>query len=437
MKYAFTDMEKEVDGRTLRRIYYVKGNFEHNILPGSMGGWLESEENLSQDDRAYVLDEAMVMGEAVVEEFAIVKGNVLVKDKAIISGHSVVGGNAIVKDEAHVKHLERPEEGEHVSGWVVISGKAMVCGRSVVLGKTKMPKGSSRIAKNQPTLLIDGETKILDRVLIQGVGMVHDSIVYTNAQIFGTESKPFVIKKNCNIGQSCKLESVRAHASTIAHSHVVESVLHHSTIALSENNILRKSTVRDSLIKDEAFVADSTITDSVVKDRAKVVASTLSYVKMTDDSRVQYSTLKGKVIRIKENASLKYVKMKDVKIGEISGSAIVNTVDFDNIDNLTIRDEVEVRGFTHPRFDGSSVRFIDSGEIFLVNEAQIINKKPAQLTVNLKMIKLKDSTRIMGAFEFTKTLCLSEFSSLENHRDWVVCLKELDLKGDEQVVYNV
>ena len=98
-KYEFTGETKKFSGRTLKRI--------KRISDGVIGGWIESEENLSHEGWCFIYDEAIVYGEAEVY------------------GEARVCGEAEVYDEARV------------------CGKAEVCGKSRVCGKAKV--GSFKI----------------------------------------------------------------------------------------------------------------------------------------------------------------------------------------------------------------------------------------------------------------------------------------------------
>ena len=53
-KYEFTGETKEFKRRILHRIKRIKD--------GLIGGWIESEENLSHKDSCFVYDEGMVLG---------------------------------------------------------------------------------------------------------------------------------------------------------------------------------------------------------------------------------------------------------------------------------------------------------------------------------------------------------------------------------------
>lgn len=63
-KYELTDEKIKWEGRTLYRIRALK-DFGY-IKAGDLGGWVESEYNLSQEDNCWVCDDAKVYGDTVV-----------------------------------------------------------------------------------------------------------------------------------------------------------------------------------------------------------------------------------------------------------------------------------------------------------------------------------------------------------------------------------
>lgn len=86
MKYRLTDETKEWCGRTLHRIEALKSF--GNISAGEKGGWIEKEENLSQEGSCWVYGDAQVYGNAQV------------------CGDAQVYGNARVYGDAQVKSVE-------------------------------------------------------------------------------------------------------------------------------------------------------------------------------------------------------------------------------------------------------------------------------------------------------------------------------------------
>lgn len=79
-KYEFTGEVKSIDEKMLHRIRAVRDIPEHNVKAGDLGGWLETEENLSHNGAAWVMNSAYVMGKARVTDSARVMGNARVMD---------------------------------------------------------------------------------------------------------------------------------------------------------------------------------------------------------------------------------------------------------------------------------------------------------------------------------------------------------------------
>ena len=78
-KYELTSETKVINGVKLHRIKAL--NSFRNIYEGDLGGWIESEKNLSQDGNAWVEGNATVSGNAWVEGNATVSGNAVVSGK--------------------------------------------------------------------------------------------------------------------------------------------------------------------------------------------------------------------------------------------------------------------------------------------------------------------------------------------------------------------
>ena len=111
-KYELTSETKVIDGVELHRIKAL-ASFG-NIKKGELGGWIESEINLSQDGNAWIGENAMVFGNAWVYENATVDNNATVFGHAWVEGHATISGNSTVGGDA----------------WVY--GNAIICGHSEV-----------------------------------------------------------------------------------------------------------------------------------------------------------------------------------------------------------------------------------------------------------------------------------------------------------------
>ena len=93
-KYKLTSETKVINGVELHRIKAIKSFGD--IKDGDLGGWIESEKNLSQCGDAWVFDNASVFGHAWVCGNARVEGNATVCGNARVGGDATVSGNATV-----------------------------------------------------------------------------------------------------------------------------------------------------------------------------------------------------------------------------------------------------------------------------------------------------------------------------------------------------
>ena len=93
-KYEFTGETTNYFGHTLHRIKAISSF--GSVKKGDIGGWIETEENLSASGNAWVF------GNAWVSDDARVFGNAWVSDDARVSGNAWVSGNAGVSDDALV-----------------------------------------------------------------------------------------------------------------------------------------------------------------------------------------------------------------------------------------------------------------------------------------------------------------------------------------------
>lgn len=99
-KYELTTNTKMCFGRKLYQIKALKDFGD--VKAGDLGGYIEKEENLSQDGIAWVFGNAYVYGNARVYDDAYVYGNTLISGNAQVFGNACVYDNAEVFDNAQV-----------------------------------------------------------------------------------------------------------------------------------------------------------------------------------------------------------------------------------------------------------------------------------------------------------------------------------------------
>lgn len=128
-KYAFTGeykaiahprwAEREV---TLYQIQALRDIPEHNVLAGDIGGWIESENNLSQFGSAWVAENGAVFDGAVCMIDALVTGN------ARQYGFCVSRGKATLDGYAQQCGTSQISGNSYIGGSVTVTGNAYVWG---------------------------------------------------------------------------------------------------------------------------------------------------------------------------------------------------------------------------------------------------------------------------------------------------------------------
>lgn len=149
-KYVLTDETIEYCGHTLHRIRALR-DFSC-VNKGDLGGFIESEINLSHEgdcwvaenahifDDARVAENARIFGDAQVNQnaqvfgFAQVSGDVQVFGKAQIYDNAKVLGFAQVFGKAQIYDNAQVFGDAQVFDKVEVNGKAIVCGDAVVAG---------------------------------------------------------------------------------------------------------------------------------------------------------------------------------------------------------------------------------------------------------------------------------------------------------------
>lgn len=115
-KYELTDDTIQHEGSTLHRIRALIDIPVIKVSAGDLGGYVESEKNLSHEGNCWVDMNAVVKDRARVEGDAAVEGDAVVKDHALVSENAWVRDNSEVFGDAWVH------------GYIWMSGNASVCG---------------------------------------------------------------------------------------------------------------------------------------------------------------------------------------------------------------------------------------------------------------------------------------------------------------------
>ena len=113
------------------KLFRIKALVEFgNVKAGELGGYVEKEENVSQDGNAKVSGNAKVYGGAKISGNAEISGNAWIYGNAKVSGNAKVYGGAWVYGNAKISSNAKVYNDAEVSGNAEISGNAWVYGNA-------------------------------------------------------------------------------------------------------------------------------------------------------------------------------------------------------------------------------------------------------------------------------------------------------------------
>ena len=167
-KYELTGETEEIGGKILHRIRALIDIPKHDVKAGDLGGWLETEGNLSHNGAAWVTDSARVTDSACVTGSAWVTGSVCVTGLACVTGSALVTGKACVTDSACVTGSAWVTDEARVTGKALVTGEARVTGSALVTGKACVTDSARVTGK----ALVTGEARVTGSALVTGEARV-------------------------------------------------------------------------------------------------------------------------------------------------------------------------------------------------------------------------------------------------------------------------
>ena len=186
-KYELTTNTKMCFGQKLYQIKALK-NFG-SIKAGDLGGYIEKEENLSQDGNAWVYDSALVYDNAKVFDNAEVYSNAWVHDSAKVYDNAQISGNAR------------------------IFGNAKVCGYARILNNALIYDNAQ----------VFGDAYVYDNAWIYRDAQISNNADYIYFKGFGSENRNTTMFKTKNrdvyVSCGCFTGSLRAFMDKVKETH--------------------------------------------------------------------------------------------------------------------------------------------------------------------------------------------------------------------------
>ena len=120
MKYKLTSDSKVINGDTIYQIECETAFSDVNV--GDLGGWVQSEANLSQDGNCWVYDNAYISGNANLSENACLYNQSRIIEDGKVSGDAVLKDTSTVCLNGNVSGITTLLKGSCISDNAIIGG---------------------------------------------------------------------------------------------------------------------------------------------------------------------------------------------------------------------------------------------------------------------------------------------------------------------------
>jgi carbonic anhydrase/acetyltransferase-like protein (isoleucine patch superfamily) len=139
-------------------LYQIRALKSFNgITEGSLGGFIESEKNLSHTGNAWIYGNAQVRNNANVSGNAVIRGNSIIDGNATIDGNAKVYGNATIFGNAAIY-------GDAIVHNANVNGNAKVFGNAFV----------------HETPTIHGNAQVYGNAIVHGNAIINENVKVTN-----------------------------------------------------------------------------------------------------------------------------------------------------------------------------------------------------------------------------------------------------------------
>ena len=182
-KYEITNESKvfRVYDRYVRVFRIRSLKYFGDVKKGDLGGWIESEDNLSYDGNCWIYDDGIVCNHARVDRNAKIRDNALVEVNAVITDSAKVYGHASVSYNAWVSSNAEVYDYAKIYGNCTVSGKSKVYGNAFITDEVQLynTEVTNNIQLSGAIKIFNGYIKHYDNYLTHGpIGSRHDMVSF-------------------------------------------------------------------------------------------------------------------------------------------------------------------------------------------------------------------------------------------------------------------
>ena len=185
---SIDDPKYEITANTMQVYEHTDDKLVHQIRAlndfgdvkaGDLGGWIESEENLSQSGNCWVADNAMVYDHAQVRDNAILRGNAIACDRTQVTENAKLFDKTWIADDARISGQAELHDYAYAKDDAIISDFALASGRASVSGEAQVLNHAK----------IDGTASIGDYAVVKGNARIEgNALVIDQATVSGNAS---------------------------------------------------------------------------------------------------------------------------------------------------------------------------------------------------------------------------------------------------------
>ena len=209
-----------------------------DVKAGDLGGYIESERNLSQEgdcwvyDKAKVTDEAKIYGNAKIKGYVVISDNAEVFDNAKVYDYAEVSGNAKVYGNAQV------EDSAKIYNKVEVFDNALIDKETTLYNKAKV-YGNAKVTENAE---ISDDTKIIDNTIIEN----SKEIKVENVK------KDFILENDFNLEN--EIQKYEEHCSKIVDKLKLQDELPNFQVISQKGVLYEKNSENNNISEIKNFV---------------------------------------------------------------------------------------------------------------------------------------------------------------------------------------
>lgn len=140
MKYELTSETRIlITGLNRHVLHRIKALEDFGrVKAGDLGGFIEKEDNLSQEGECWIYDEACVFGNARVQDNSEIKNTCVIYGEAVIKNHAIISGNCQISDKTVIEGYPtiggtvRIWGNVHISDYACIKGNIQIANDVVI-----------------------------------------------------------------------------------------------------------------------------------------------------------------------------------------------------------------------------------------------------------------------------------------------------------------